>query len=292
LLQSTVFFFLHTLTEPIAMPTPRLDHFAADLHLEVLAAAGIDADRASKSNEPLREETFRDHVIVILGDHNEADGVECIRIYEARNVVSIPAAKLSAWSLSGDGATADLFVTLYFGTGAVKEVGLPEVRRQFQLLRGFLRRALEGFHTTAEESSDGFRVPRTNAHITTQDGNPGEVSKRESCWHEFRGKKLSEPNAWRDELSESAFVAVNTQEESLAAEWERVRNAFAGDSRTVGELEAVTGKVWMRTRRGDPIYFYAEKSWEQLRAEKLRGNRKRGITSLRGLVELVSAAAG
>ena len=128
-------------------------------------------------------------------------------------------------------------------------------------------------------------------HITTQDGNPGEVSKRESCWNEFRGKKLSEPDAWRDELSETAFTVANTQEESLAPEWERVRHEFAGDSRTIGELEALTGKVWMRTRRGDPIYFYAEKTWEQLRAEKLRGNQRLGITSLRGLVELVSAAA-
>jgi len=681
------------------MSNPRLEQFATDLHQEVLATAGIDADKASENNEPLREETFRNHVIGLLGDHNEADGVECIRIYEARNIGSIPAAKLSAWSLSGDGTTADLFITLYFGTGQVEDVGLPEVRRQFQLLRGFLRRALDGFHTRVEESSDGFRVmqqihqakdslttvrlffltdglvrsmeleeeqfpgvevryvvwdldklsrlrigyrevieldfandydgaipclktadptgeyqtfltffpapmlariygkhgqrllernvraylqakgkvnrglqktlkeephrflaynnglcctaaevrmsggklewlkdfqivnggqttasiyhalkkdkvdvsqvvvqvkltvlkdpakvpeivplisryansqnkvngadfaangpfhhaleqlsrtvwapaasglergthwyyerargsyaddkaqqgnatqrrkwetenpkhqkfaktdlakfehawlglphlvclgaeknfnklaermeendepivdqnyfkhavskailwrtaeklfdaleldgyransvayavawlaeesgrcidldriwenqhipPALNEalkiaceaaheHITTQDGNPGEVSKRESCWHEFRGKNLSEPNAWRDELSETAFIEANTEEESLSAEWERVRLAFASDSRTVGELEAATGKVWLRTRRGDPIYFYAEKTWEQLRSEKLRRNQRLGLASLRGLVELVSAAA-
>jgi hypothetical protein len=680
------------------MVNPRLEQFAVDLHQEVLAAAGIDADKATKNNEPLREETFRDYVVGVLGDHNEADGVECIRIYEARSVGSIPAAKLSAWSLSGDGATADLFVTLYFGTGAVEDVGLPDVRRHFQLLRGFLRRALEGFHTKVEESSDGFRVMqqiheakdslttvrlffitdglvrsmeleeeqfpgvevryvmwdldklsrlrvgdrevieldfvneydgaipclktadptgeyqtllaffpapmlariygkhgqrllernvraflqakgkvnrglqktlkeephrflaynnglcctaaevrmsggklewlkdfqivnggqttasiyhavkkeklnvdgvvvqvkltvlkdpakvpeivplisrfansqnkvngadfaangpfhhmleqlsrtvwapaasglergthwyyerargsyaddraqgnpsqrrkwdtenpkhqkfaktdlakfehawlglphlvclgaeknfnrlaermeengepvvdqnyfkhvvaksilwrtaeklfdaleldgyRANSvayavawmaeesgrkidldwiwenqrispalndalkvvcgaaheHITTQEGNPGEVSKRESCWNEFRDSSLSEPNAWRNELSKTEFVEANTQEESFAAEWEKVRHAFASDSRTVGELEAFTGKVWMRTRRGDPVYFYAEKTWEQLRAEKLRGNKKLGLSSLRGLVELLSAAA-
>ena len=61
---------------------------------------------------------------------------------------------------------------------------------------------------------------------------------------------------------------------------------------TAGGNDAdVTGKVWMRTRRGDAIYFYAEKSWEQLRAERLRGNQRLGITTLRGLVELASAAA-
>ena len=63
-------------------------------------------------------------------------------------------------------------------------------------------------------------------------------------------------------------------------------------TRTLGEWEALTGKVWMRTRGRDPVYFYAEKSWAQLRGEKLRGNQRLGIKSLRGLVELVSAAAG
>ena len=54
-------------------------------------------------------------------------------------------------------------------------------------------------------------------HIMTQDGNPGEVSKRESCWNEFRRKKLSEPGAWRNELSKTPFTVANTQEEALAA---------------------------------------------------------------------------
>ena len=102
---------------------------------------------------------------------------------------------------------------------------------------------------------------------------------------------MAEPKEWRDELSETAFIVANTEEEALSAEWERVRHDFVSDSRTIGELEAVTGKVWMRTRRGDAIYFYAEKSWEQLRAERLRGNQRLGITTLRGLVELASAAA-
>lgn len=101
---------------------------------------------------------------------------------------------------------------------------------------------------------------------------------------------MSEPKEWREELSDRAFIVANTEEEALSAEWERVRHKFVSDSRTIGELEAVTGKVWMRTRRGEPIYFYAEKTWEQLRAERLRGNQRLGLTSLRGLVELVSAA--
>ena len=103
--------------------------------------------------------------------------------------------------------------------------------------------------------------------------------------------ELSEPPKWRDELSDTVFAAANTEEESLSAEWERVRHRFTNDRRTIGELEAFTGKEWMRTRRGEAIYFYAEKTWEQLRAERLRGNQRLGLASLRGLVELASAAA-
>ena len=680
------------------MPDYCLEQFAIDLHQEVLAKAGIDANSAGETNQPLREESFTEYVVGLLSEHNEADGVD-LAYHEAKNVGRTPAAKLNAWSLSGDRATADLFVTLYHGTGGVGDVGLPDTRRHFQLVRGFLRRALDGFHTKVEESSDGFNVmqqiheakdslttvrlffltdglvrsmeldeeqfpnvevryevwdldklsrlqvgdravieldfvkdydgaipclkmadptgeyqtflaflpapllariygeysqrllernvrvflqakgkvnrglqktlkeephrflaynnglcctaaevrtsggklewlkdfqivnggqttasiyhalkkekmnlnqvvvqvkltvlkdpakaleivplisryansqnkvngadfaangpfhhtlqelsrtvwapaasglergthwyyerargsfaddkarlsnptqrkkweaenpklqkfsktdlakfehawlglphlvclgaeknfyklaermeangepvvdqnyfkhavaktilwrtaeklfdtleldgyraesiayaiawmaeeserridldriwesqripPKLNEalksaceaaheHIDTQPGNSREVAKRESCWKEFREKKFSVPNAWRNELSKTSFIAANTLEDSLATEWERVRHAFASDSRTIGDLEAATGKLWMKTRTRDPIHFYAEKSWGQLRAAKLRKGQRDGLITLRCLVELVSAAA-
>lgn len=139
------------------MSNSRLEQFASDLHQEVLAKAGIDADNAGENNQSLREEAFTEYVVGLLDEHNEADGIE-IAYHEAKHRGSIPAAKLNAWSLSGDGSTADLFIALYHGTGEVIEVGLPETRRYFQLARGFLRRAVEGFHTKLEEASDGFRV--------------------------------------------------------------------------------------------------------------------------------------
>jgi hypothetical protein len=139
------------------MPNTPLDQFAIDLHQEVLAKAGIDSDGIVETNQPLREEAFTEHVMGLLSEHNEADGVE-ITYHEARGVGRMPAAKLNAWSLSGDGATADLFVTLYHGTAGVQNVGLPEARRQFQLLRGFLRRALDGVHTKLDEASSAFHV--------------------------------------------------------------------------------------------------------------------------------------
>ena len=685
------------------MSNPRLEQFAIDLHQEVLAKSGVDADSAGEANQPLREEAFTEHVLGLIAEHNEADGVELV-YHEAKSIGRVPAAKLNAWSLSGDGATAELFVTLYHGTGGVEDVGLPDTRRHFQLVRGFLRRALDEFHKKVEESCLAFHtmqqifeakdslttirlffitdglvrsleldeekfpgvevryvvwdldklsqirvghrevieldfvndydgaipclkmadptgeyqtflaflpapllaliygkygqrllernvraflqakgkvnrglqktlkeephrflaynnglcctaaevrlsggklewlkdfqivnggqtiasiyhalkkdkvnlsqvmvqvkltvlkdpakvleiVPLISRYANTQnkvngadfaangpfhhtleqlsrntwapassglergthwyyerargsypddkalrsnatqrrkwetenpahqkftktdlakcehawmglpqlvclgaeknfnklaermeeDGEPvvdqnyfkhtvakailwrtaeklfvaeglegyransvayalawmaeaserrinldyiwekqcitpaliealkvvctaahehiqnnaaafanghtNEGTKKSQCWDAFRGKKLSEPSAWRDEFSETAFIATNDQEESLAAEWERVRHKFANDSRTIGELEAATGKLWMKTRTRDPIHFYAEKSWGQLRAAKLRKGQRDGLITLRGLVELVSAAA-
>lgn len=135
----------------------RLQQFSADLHEEVLANAGVDSNEANEGNFPQREENFTELVLELLSDHNEADGVE-LAFFEARGTRSAPAAKLNAWSLSGDGATADLFIVLYHGDGGVSDVGLPVTRSNFQLARGFLERAMDGFHTKMEESSDGFQV--------------------------------------------------------------------------------------------------------------------------------------
>lgn len=680
------------------MPNPRLEAFVADLHQEVLAKAGVDPSSTSDANLPLREEAFTEYVVGLLSEHNEADGVE-LAYHEAKSLGRTPAAKLNAWSLSGDGATADLFVSLYHGSGEVEEVGLPETRRQFQLARGFLRRALDGFHAKVEESCPAFRVmqqlheakdslttirlyvltdgvvrsldleeekfpgvevryvvwdldklsrlrvgsrevieldfsgdyggaipclrtidptgeyqtflaflpapllariygehgqrllernvraflqakgkinrglqrtlkdephrflaynnglcctaadvrvsngklewlrdfqivnggqttasiyhavkkehvnvdnvvvqmkltvlkdpakvpeivplisrfansqnkvngadfaangpfhhslehhsrtvwapaasgleratrwyyerargsysddkarqgnaaqrqrwetenPATqkftktdlakfehawrglphlvclgaeknfnklaegmeedgepmvdqnyfrwavakailwraaekifdgleldgyransvaygiawlaeeserridleriwneqrvsaalcdalkvvcraaHSHITGQEGNPGEVSKRESCWQEFREMRFAEPTAWRQDLSDSRFDDNGTEEDALQAEWERSRQKLINDSRTMGDLEAQTGKAWLKTRRSDPLYFYAEKSWDQIRNEKLFGNKRLGLRTIRGLVEIFSAAS-
>jgi AIPR protein/Abortive infection phage resistance protein N-terminal domain len=55
-------------------------------------------------------------------------------------------------------ARQDLFVTSYYGTGKIIEIGNPETRRQFELLGGFLKRSLAAVHTRMEESSRVFRV--------------------------------------------------------------------------------------------------------------------------------------
>jgi len=139
------------------MSISRLQQFSTDLHEEVLAKAGVDIDTVSEVNITRREEAFSECVLELLVDHNEADGVE-LASYTARGTRGAPAAKLNAWSLSGDGATADLFIVLYHGDGGVSDVGLPVTRSNFQLARGFLARALDGFHTKTEEDSDGFLI--------------------------------------------------------------------------------------------------------------------------------------
>lgn len=135
----------------------RLQQFSADLHEEVLANAGVDSNEVNEGNFSQREESFTELVLELLSDHNEADGVE-LAFFEARGTRSAPAAKLNAWSLSGDGATADLFIVLYHGDGGVSDVSLPVTRSNFQFARGFLERAMDSFHTKMEESSDGFQV--------------------------------------------------------------------------------------------------------------------------------------
>lgn len=136
-----------------------LQEFAAELHQEVLAEINADGP-GSGTGELLREEAFTAHVVGMLTEHSDTVGVEVIP-YEAntvRGANGAPAAKLSAWSMSRDKTTADFFVSLYHGTGEVEDVGLPEMRRHFKLLGGFLHRALDGFHALIEESSDAFPV--------------------------------------------------------------------------------------------------------------------------------------
>lgn len=142
------------------MPHQRLEQFAHDLHQEVLAKAGGNGDGdGNDRHQALREEMFTENVLELLDAHDEIDGWE-ICGYQSQSIGSVPAAKLNAWALSGDGATLDLCVTLYHGTGLIEEVGKPEMRRHFELILGFLKRALGGFHTRMEEASNAFHAAK------------------------------------------------------------------------------------------------------------------------------------
>jgi hypothetical protein len=137
------------------MPDPlsALEQFAQDLHQEVLAKAG-DAE-----NPQLREDAFTEAVLERLAEHNDVSGAE-VCYHSAQGRGKLPAAKLNGWAMSGDGATLDLFVALYHGEGRVENVPKSEVNDHFKRLRGFLRRAREGFHSKLEESDDVFEAAR------------------------------------------------------------------------------------------------------------------------------------
>ncbi len=132
-----------------------LDQFAQDLHQEVLVKCSDD------DSPQMREDAFTECVLERLAGHNEADNANIIcpsLRWESRG--RFPAAKINAWALSGDGATLDLFVALYHGTGEPDTVSKPDVAKNFGLVRGFLRRAIDGFYTQLEESHDAFEAAR------------------------------------------------------------------------------------------------------------------------------------
>jgi hypothetical protein len=135
------------------MTTRTLDQYAADLHQDVLTRAGDTED------PQLREEAFTEVILETLSDHNEADGAD-LSSFEGRASRGMPSAKLNAWSLSGVGTMLDLFVTRYVGGGKVSDLPKADIRRSFELVRNFLRRALDGAHTKMEESSDAFEAAR------------------------------------------------------------------------------------------------------------------------------------
>src|SRR5437879_9900952 len=114
----------------------RLEQYAHDLYQEIQARASDD------ENPQILEDIFTEQVLELLTEHNETDGAEvCYHATGSRG--RLPAAKVNAWSLSGDGATLDLFVVLYHGTGFPESVPRSGVIEHFKLLRGFLRRSEE-----------------------------------------------------------------------------------------------------------------------------------------------------
>ncbi len=129
---------------------PRLELFAEHLKQEVRIKCEPDT-----GTPPLLSEAFTAEVLERLVEHNEAaDWTLCAYEDPARG--KLGAAKLSAWSLSGDGATLDLFLSLYLEEDVPPSVPRADAEKHFKLLRGFLRRALDGWHTKLEPSDQAF----------------------------------------------------------------------------------------------------------------------------------------
>jgi len=124
------------------------------------------------------------------------------------------------------------------------------------------------------------------AHITQTGGNVGEWSKKAECWDQFKRQEIALPAGWETEWAETPFLAINHSDDTLAQDWERARIHFVSDSRTLGELEALTGRQWMVRYRGDEVRKYAGRRWSEL-----KGSGGRRLKNIRNLVDLLSAAA-
>jgi hypothetical protein len=130
----------------------RLDLFAEHLKQEVLVKCEPDT-----GTPPLLSDAFTTVVLERLVEHNEVgDWTLCAYEDPARSTRRLGAAKLSAWSLSADGATLDLFVSLYLNDDVPPYVTRAEAEKHFKFLRSFLRRAFEGWHTNLEPSNEAF----------------------------------------------------------------------------------------------------------------------------------------
>jgi hypothetical protein len=128
-------------------------------------------------------------------------------------------------------------------------------------------------------------LKEAHAFLLRQTGNPSEAAKRPECWEDFRGRSIRLNETWERELADAPFVAVNSDGELLANEWERLRQHFTNDARTIEALEAYTGKSWVRSKRRDLVASYAALTWDQLLMRPRVGRK-----AARELVEMFAAA--
>ena len=106
------------------------------------------------------------------------------------------------------------------------------------------------------------------------------------CWESFKRQDVELPAGWDSEWADTPFRTEHPSTEALERDWERVRISFISDSRTLGELEALTGRQWMGRHRGEQVQKYAGLPWADL-----KGPGGRRLKNIRNLVDLLSAAA-
>ncbi|MEI6392746.1 MAG: AIPR family protein, partial [Verrucomicrobiota bacterium] len=126
-----------------------LEQFLIDLQQRVAERCADDA------SPQMQEDAFTE---VVLDQLAEGGGDVCY--HQADRHGRRPASKVNAWNLSADGTALSLFVALYHGSTQVEMVPRAEVDKHFKLLRGFLVRALSGFHVELEESFEAFDAAR------------------------------------------------------------------------------------------------------------------------------------
>jgi hypothetical protein len=134
---------------------PTLEQFAEEVKHDVRHRI-----EPATGTRQLSEEAFTDFVLERLVEHNEALDHELCRAEWSARGAGNPAARVTAWHLAEDGARLDLFITEYLDEDTPPVLSRSEVETLFKKLRGFLKRALAGFHTELESSSSVFEAAR------------------------------------------------------------------------------------------------------------------------------------
>ncbi len=213
------------------------------------------AERMEDDGEPFVDPTYFQHLVA-----------KAIFVRTAEKV-------FSSLGLEGYRANSVAYAVAWLAERSGRRVNLERIWSEQHLPPGLVK-ALEIVCAAAHE------------HITEGDGNPGEVSKREACWAKFRETDFAVPAAWEREWAERSFVAPTTDEEVLAAEWEKVRGSFLSDPRTMEGMETYTNRTWAPKFRREAVAGFAAMDWAALRMKPGLGLKK-----LRGLVEMFSVAA-
>ncbi len=125
------------------------------------------------------------------------------------------------------------------------------------------------------------------AYIKSQPGNPTEAAKKEDCWLKFRSTKFDLDPTWEKAWSEHAFEAPRSDMEAVEQEWERIRQKFLGDQRSIMGMAVRLGREYPNSTGGLITGHVAALSWEKLKMKPGFGPKK-----LRQIVELFSAAIG
>ncbi|AXO12868.1 AIPR family protein [Thalassospira indica] len=120
-----------------------LERFQRDFVQEVIARADAHEEGA------LREDELTQVFIEYLVDIGEIEDAE-ISYHQARGV------KANGFYVSEDGDRLDLFVTDARLTEALESVTKTDVDTAFKRVRSFLEKALDGYHKSLEEASDGY----------------------------------------------------------------------------------------------------------------------------------------
>jgi hypothetical protein len=121
-------------------------------------------------------------------------------------------------------------------------------------------------------------------HFSKLDGNPTEHAKRETCWLKFLEKEMPLPDTWKRSLAPNSYRDESPAETGLALRWEALRRRYREDPRTLGELEVLTNRRWIASRREEPVAHYAREDWNRLLAIKGMGLKK-----IQQLMDLLSA---